>query len=158
MNAALPAGVACALAAGLLWGLVFIVPLLLPGYSAAQLSAGRYLAFGLVALPLALAGRTGLARLRRADWLEALRLALVGNLAYYALLAAAIQQAGAPLPTMIIGTLPVVIAVCANLGQREIAGAGWPCRWWCWARASRWSMPTSSRACAPRGSQRNSCW
>lgn len=121
MNAALPAGVACALAAGLLWGLVFIVPLLLPGYSAAQLSAGRYLAFGLVALPLALAGRTGLARLRRADWLEALRLALVGNLAYYALLAAAIQQAGAPLPTMIIGTLPVVIAVCANLGQREIA-------------------------------------
>jgi drug/metabolite transporter (DMT)-like permease len=121
VNPALPAGVACALAAGLLWGLVFIVPLLLPGYPAAQLSAGRYLAFGLVALPLALADRAALARLTRADWREALRLALVGNLAYYALLAAAIQQAGAPLPTMIIGTLPVVIAVCANLGRREIA-------------------------------------
>ncbi|MEI8304387.1 MAG: DMT family transporter [Burkholderiales bacterium] len=121
MNPALPGGVACALAAGLLWGLVFIVPLLLPGYPAAQLSAGRYLAFGLVALPLALADRSALARLTRADWREALRLALVGNLAYYALLAAAIQQAGAPLPTMIIGTLPVVIAVCANLGRREIA-------------------------------------
>ena len=121
MSPALPAGVACALAAGLLWGLVFIVPVLLPEYSAAQLSAGRYLAFGLVALPLALTDRAGLARLGRADWIEAMRLALVGNLAYYALLAAAIQQAGAPLPTMIIGTLPVVIAVCANLGRREIA-------------------------------------
>jgi drug/metabolite transporter (DMT)-like permease len=121
MSPALPAGVACALAAGLLWGLVFIVPVLLPEYSAAQLSAGRYLAFGLVALPLALADRVGLSRLGRADWREAMRLALVGNLVYYGLLAAAIQQAGAPLPTMIIGTLPVVIAVCANLGRREIA-------------------------------------
>jgi drug/metabolite transporter (DMT)-like permease len=121
MNPALPAGVACALAAGLLWGLVFIVPVLLPDYSAAQLSAGRYLAFGLVALPLALADRRGLSGLARSDWLEAMRLALIGNLAYYALLAAAIQQAGAPLPTMIIGTLPVVIAMCANLGRREIA-------------------------------------
>ena len=49
MRSALPGGIACALAAGLLWGLVFIVPVLLPDYSAAQLSAGRYLAFGLVA-------------------------------------------------------------------------------------------------------------
>jgi drug/metabolite transporter (DMT)-like permease len=121
MSPALSGGIACALGAGLLWGLVFIVPLLLPDYTAAQLSAGRYLAFGLVALPLALADRRGLSRLRRADWAEALRLAMVGNLAYYALLAAAIQQAGAPLPTMIIGTLPVVIALCANLGRREIA-------------------------------------
>jgi drug/metabolite transporter (DMT)-like permease len=121
MSPALSGGLACALAAGLLWGLVFIVPVLLPDYSAAQLSAGRYLAFGLVALPLALADRHGLSRLARPDWIEAMRLALVGNLAYYALLAAAIQQAGAPLPTMIIGTLPVVIALCANFGRREIA-------------------------------------
>jgi hypothetical protein len=34
---------------------------------------------------------------------------------YYLCLAAAIQRAGGPLPTMIIGTLPVVIAVSANL-------------------------------------------
>jgi len=117
MRPGLLVGLSCALAAGLLWGTVFIAPLLLPTYPPMVLSAGRYLAFGLVALPLALADRTALARLSRADWLQAGRLALIGNLAYYALLAAAIQEAGAPLPTMIIGTLPVVIAVCANLGQ-----------------------------------------
>jgi len=120
MSPGLLVGLSCALAAGLLWGTVFIAPLLLPAYPPAVLSAGRYLAFGLVALPLALADRAALARLGRADWLEAARLALIGNLAYYALLAAAIQEAGAPLPTMIIGTLPVVIAVCANLGQASL--------------------------------------
>ena len=113
-------GVGCALAAGLMWGLVFIAPVLLPGYPAAVLSVGRYLAFGLIALALALADRDGLARLNRADWVEATWLSLVGNLVYYGFLAAAIQRAGAPLPTMIIGTLPVVIAVCANLSGREL--------------------------------------
>jgi drug/metabolite transporter (DMT)-like permease len=79
------------------------------------LTVGRYLAFGLIALPLALLDRQRLAELTRADWLEALKLAAVGNLLYYLCLAAAIQRAGGPLPTMIIGTLPVVIAISSNL-------------------------------------------
>jgi len=108
------AGTLLALAAGLMWGLVFIAPLWLPDYPALLLSAGRYLAFGLLALPLAWLDRERLARLTRADWLEALKLSAVGNLLYYGFLASAIQRAGAPLPTMIIGTLPVVIAVCSN--------------------------------------------
>jgi drug/metabolite transporter (DMT)-like permease len=108
-------GTAYALAAGLMWGLVFIVPLLLPQYPAALLSVARYLAFGLIALPLAWFDRARLAQLARADWVEALKLSAIGNLLYYLCLAAAIQRAGGPLPTMIIGTLPVVIAVCSNL-------------------------------------------
>ena len=97
-----------------MWGLVFIVPLLLPQYPAVLLSVARYLAFGLIALPLAWLDRTRLAELTRADWLEALKLSAVGNLLYYLCLAAAIQRAGAPLPTMLIGTLPVVIALVSN--------------------------------------------
>ncbi len=114
-------GVFFALLAGLVWGLVFVTPLLLPDYPATLLSVGRYLAFGLIALPLAWLDRAQLSRLTRRDWYEALRLSLIGNLLYYSLLAAAIQRAGAPLPTMIIGTLPVVIALSANvfLGQGE---------------------------------------
>jgi drug/metabolite transporter (DMT)-like permease len=114
-RAALISGTSFALAAGLMWGLVFVVPLLLPQYPAALLSVGRYLAFGLIALPLAWWDRQRIAELTRADWREAARLALVGNLLYYLFLAAAIQRAGGPLPTMIIGTLPVVIAVSSNL-------------------------------------------
>ena len=114
-------GMLFALAAGLMWGLVFVAPLLQPEYPAALLSSARYLAFGLIALPLAWLDRAALRRLSRADWIEALKLSTVGNLLYYLFLASAIQRAGGPLPTMIIGTLPVVIAVSSNLraGQRE---------------------------------------
>lgn len=116
-------GVAYALAAGLMWGLVFVGPLLVPDYPAALLSVGRYLAFGLITIPLAWFDRHQLRRLRRVDWLEALKLAAVGNLLYYLFLAAAIQKAGAPLPTMLIGTLPVVISICANWQSHGSASA-----------------------------------
>ena len=108
-------GTLFALIAGLLWGLVFIGPLLLPEYPAAMLSFGRYLAFGIVALPIAWAGRRQLQALTRADWIEAAKLCLVGNLLYYLFVASAIQRAGTPLVAMIIGTLPVVIAIASNL-------------------------------------------
>ncbi len=108
-------GTLFALAAGLVWGLVFVAPLLLPAYPALLLSCARYLAFGLIALPLAWLDRTRLFELTRKDWLEAFKLSVVGNLLYYLCLAAAIQRAGGPLPTMIIGTLPVVIAIASNL-------------------------------------------
>jgi drug/metabolite transporter (DMT)-like permease len=114
-SAALLTGTLFALAAGLMWGLVFVGPLLLPDYPAALQSFGRYLAFGLIALPLAWLDRARLMSLTRADWIEALKLALVGNIIYYLFLASAIQRAGGPLPTMIIGTLPVVIALSSNL-------------------------------------------
>ena len=112
---ALVTGTLFALAAGLMWGLVFIAPTLLGEYPPALLTVGRYLAFGLIALPLAWWDRARLAELERADWIEALKLAAVGNMLYYLCLSAAIQRAGGPLPTMLIGTLPVVIAVTANL-------------------------------------------
>ena len=115
-------GMAFALVAGLVWGLVFVVPLLLPQYSAALLTCGRYLAFGLVALPLGWLDRARLRELAGADWIEALKLSAVGNFLYYLCLAAAIQRAGGPLPTMVIGTLPVVIAISSNLRDAQRDG------------------------------------
>jgi drug/metabolite transporter (DMT)-like permease len=108
-------GTLYALAAGLMWGLVFVAPTMLAEYPPMLLSMGRYLAFGLIALPLAWFSRQQLAAFTRADWFEALKLSAVGNLLYYLCLASAIQHAGGPLPTMIIGTLPVVIAITSNL-------------------------------------------
>ncbi|MGE6301112.1 DMT family transporter [Serratia liquefaciens] len=108
-------GVLFALSAGLMWGLIFVGPVLIPEYPAALQSTGRYLAFGLIALPLAWFDRHRLKKLHRHDWLEALKLTAIGNLLYYLCLASAIQRTGAPVSTMIIGTLPVVISVTANL-------------------------------------------
>lgn len=97
-----------------MWGLVFVTPLLLADYPGVVLSLGRYVAFGLIALVPAFFDRKRIAALTRADWKIAFKLALVGNLLYYGMLASAIQLADAPLPTMLIGTLPIVISVFAN--------------------------------------------
>ncbi|MDE1189967.1 MAG: DMT family transporter [Pantoea sp.] len=116
------AGILFALAAGLMWGLIFVGPLLVPDYPGTLQSAGRYVAFGLIALPLAWLDRRRLRQLARKDWVEALKLSLVGNLMYYAFLASAIQRTGAPVSTMIIGTLPVVMSVTANLCYGHLEG------------------------------------
>ncbi|MBB5204917.1 drug/metabolite transporter (DMT)-like permease [Inhella inkyongensis] len=107
-------GTGFALAAGLMWGLVFVAPLLLPEYPPALLAVGRYLAFGLICLPLARMDWADLRALKTADWWEAAKLSAIGNFLYYLALAAAIQWAGNPLVSAIIGTLPVVIAVVSN--------------------------------------------
>ena len=99
-----------------MWGVVFVAPVILHDYPPAVLSVSRYLAFGIIAVPLAIASRHTIATLERADWIEAAKLSLVGNLLYYSFVAAAIQRAGAPLPTVIVGSLPVVIAIASNLG------------------------------------------
>jgi drug/metabolite transporter (DMT)-like permease len=108
------AGALFALAAGLMWGLAFVAPAMLEEYPAPLLSFGRYLAFGVIVLPIAWLDRQQLRALTRADWTVALELSLIGNLLYYICLASAVQRAGAPLPTMIVGTIPVVIAIVSN--------------------------------------------
>jgi len=107
-------GLLCALGAGLMWGLVFVAPLMLGDYPGLMLSFGRYLGFGLIAMVPAFFDRRRIATLSKADWIVALKLSLVGNILYYAALATAIQLADAPLPAMLIGTLPVIISIFSN--------------------------------------------
>lgn len=85
-------GVLYALLAGLMWGLIFVGPLIVPEYPAMLQSMGRYLALGLIALPIAWLGRVRLRQLARRDWLTALMLTMMGNLIYYFCLASAIQH------------------------------------------------------------------
>ncbi len=118
-------GLLCALGAGLMWGLVFIAPLWLSDYPGLALSFGRYLGFGLIALIPAMLDWRNIRALSRADWLAALELSFIGNIVYYAALATAIQLADAPLPAMIIGTLPIVIAVCSNLSAGHDEAISW---------------------------------
>jgi len=112
-------GTAAGVLAGALWGLVFIAPRLTPDFTAVQISLARYLAYGLLALPLLAPAWRSLPRLGRADWMALAWLGLTGNVIYYICLAVAVNLAG-PAPTsLIIGLLPVVITL---VGTRE-AGA-----------------------------------
>jgi drug/metabolite transporter (DMT)-like permease len=112
-QSALIVGTLCALVAGALWGLVFIAPLVLPGASALDIASGRYVVYGLFsAVMLVLAGR---ATWPPTDvWRMAAKLTFVGSFVYYALTLLGIARAGAPLITLIIGVLPITMAVAGN--------------------------------------------
>ncbi len=100
-------GILAGIAAGALWGLVFVVPRMAPGLSAVDIGAGRFVSFGLVsALAMLFALRTR--RLPTVDQaLAAIGLSVLGFTGYYLLLALAIQDAGTEMPTLIIGLIPI---------------------------------------------------
>ncbi len=113
-------GVINGVGAGALWGLVFLAPQVLGDFSPLQLSAARYLAYGLVALVLLLPRwRKVAAQLGRAEWGALIWLSVLGNILYYVLLASAVQWAGGASTSLIIGLLPLVVTV---VGARD-AGA-----------------------------------
>ena len=100
-------GVLAGLGAGALWGLVFVMPRMVTGFLAVDLAAGRFAAYGaLAAVIMLLSWRSR----RWPTWRQAgavLGLSLLGFSGYYLLLVMAIQDAGTPVPTLIIGTIPL---------------------------------------------------
>ncbi|KQV79900.1 multidrug DMT transporter permease [Massilia sp. Root351] len=110
-------GIACGVAAGALWGLVFLAPELARGHTPLQLSAGRYLAYGIAACALiAPSWRRLRAALGWRDWRALVWLSMLGNILYYLLLASAVQLGGVVTTSLVIGLLPVAVTV---IGSRE---------------------------------------
>lgn len=117
MNRSMGVGIGNGVAAGALWGVVFLAPAVLMAFDAAQLSAGRYLIYGLVALVLLWPRWKRLApRLGAAEWRGLVWLSLAGNLVYFLLLATAVQWAGGAAASLIVGLIPVVVTL---VGVRE---------------------------------------
>lgn len=104
-------GVAYAGVAGAMWGLVLMVPQLLPEFSPVLLSCARFVLFGLVTLVLAIPMRKALGRLTLGDLWMIGRLALIGNLLYFICLVAAIQRLGVAPASLIVGVLPLTITL-----------------------------------------------
>ena len=114
-------GIACGAGAGALWGLVFLAPELVGEFGPLQLSAGRYLCYGLIALALiaprwhALRGR-----IARRQWVQLGWLALAGNTLYYVLLSAAVQMGGIAMTSLVIGFLPVAVTLIGSRDQGAV--------------------------------------
>ena len=135
-------GIGAGITAGAFWGLVFLAPELAPGFSPLQLSAGRYLAYGIVAaLLVARAWPRLRQRLSWADWRGLAWLSLAGNIVYYLFLAQAVQSGGVAMTSIVIGLLPITVSLA---GAREhgalplrrlapsllLGGAGLACIGW----------------------------
>lgn len=114
-------GIGFGAAAGAAWGFVFLAPELARDFSPLQLSAARYLAYGLVALALiAPRWRAVAPRLGQPEWWALLRLSLLGNILYYVLLASAVQLGGMAMTSLVIGFLPVAVTLIGSRGHGAV--------------------------------------
>ncbi|MFK0314346.1 DMT family transporter [Pseudomonas sp. NPDC090233] len=104
-------GVMYAGGAGALWGLVLMVPALLPEFNPMLLSSVRYGLVGIISLLLAVPMARQLRQLTWRDAWMLLRLAVVGNLVYFVCLVAAIQRLGVAPASLIVGVLPLTITL-----------------------------------------------
>ena len=119
-------GIAAGLAAGALWGLVFVAPRMTPGLSAVDLAAGRFASYGALSLVLMLVWRPSL-RQRLPTFQQALAafgLSLLGFTGYYLLLVLSIADMGGEVPTLIIGTIPIAVMLIG-----KPAGLQWSQLW-----------------------------
>jgi len=108
-------GIASSILAGAFWGLVFLTPALTRGFDPIQLSAGRYLAYGLIAAALLAPSMRRLARsLDRRDWLTLCWLSLAGNIFYYVCLANGVQSGGVAMTSIVIGLLPITVTLAGS--------------------------------------------
>ena len=122
-------GLLCGLIAGAFWGGVFLAPKLLHAFTPLQMTAGRYVCYGLAsAALLGPSARRVLARLTLADWRDLAGLSLLGNIVYYVGLAISVQIAGVAPASLIIGLLPVTITLVGAQKSGKGPGEGVPLR------------------------------
>ena len=117
-------GVLAGLGAGALWGLVFVMPRMLGAYSGVDLTAGRFVAYGLLAALMMVSGLSVRRWPTMPQAAAALGMSVLGFSGYYLLLVLAIQDAGTEVPTLIIGTIPLWVML---LGKP--AGLRWRSLW-----------------------------
>nr|WP_314607530.1 DMT family transporter [uncultured Janthinobacterium sp.] len=114
-------GMLAGIAAGALWGLVFLAPALIPAFQPLELSVGRYLAYGLIAAVLvAPSWRRLLRTLGWREWRGLVWLSLTGNIVYYVLLASAVQTGGVAMTSMVIGLLPLVVTLVGSRDRHAV--------------------------------------
>lgn len=112
-------GVLAGLGAGALWGMTFVAPLVAPGFGSVDFTIGRYLACGLLSC-LLVAWQVSRGTATWPTWRQAgaaLWLSVLGYTGYYLLLVWAIQDAGAALPVLVIGTIPLAIMLLGKPGH-----------------------------------------
>ena len=110
------------LAAGALWALAFIAPGLVRPLAASDLTLIRYAVFGASSFAVLAICPTKRWRPLIADhWRSLLLLALAGNTLYYLLLSEALQRSDTLLPTLVIGTLPVVMMLIGSMRSGQFS-------------------------------------
>ena len=113
-------GLIAGLATGALWGLTFVAPRAVQPYTELDLAISRYALFGLISLGLMILPRFRPVGLTLRLFGTAVFLGGVGYVAYYIFAAFAVRYAGVAIPPLVIGALPIALAIVGNWSDRQV--------------------------------------
>ena len=118
-------GLLCGLVAGAFWGGVFLAPKLLAAFTPLQMTAGRYIAYGLASAVLLIpTWKAVMRKMDGRDWRDLVLLSLLGNLIYYVGLSVSVQSSGVALASLVIGLLPVTVTLVGAHSKKGGSGEG----------------------------------
>ena len=113
-------GLLAGLATGALWGLTFVAPRAVEPFSTWDLTVARYGIFGIASLALTLHPRFRPSSLSARRIMLGLLLGGAGYVGYFVAAAYAVRWAGAAIPPLVIGNMPMMLAVIANSQTRSV--------------------------------------
>ena len=109
-----------ALAACLVWGLIFVVPQFMTGFTPIEVALGRYVMYGGISvLIFCKSTLQGKFRYPRSIWAKALSFSFVSTIGYYTCVVLALRYASPSVCVLILGISPITIALYGNWKERE---------------------------------------
>jgi drug/metabolite transporter (DMT)-like permease len=115
-------GILYALAACFIWGLIFVVPGFMTGFSPIEIAVGRYSVYGVISCAIFLKTRLhGSGKFSKNIWIRSLLYSLVTNITYYICLVFALRYSTPAICALILGLSPITIAFYGNWQQKEVS-------------------------------------
>lgn len=115
-------GVIYALSACLIWGLIFVVPLFMEGFSPIEIALGRYFFYGAISSLIFIRGRwMGSFRFPISIWKKALSFSFAATIGYYIFFVLSLRFATPAITALILGISPIAIALLGNWKEKEIS-------------------------------------
>lgn len=113
-------GILAGLATGALWGLTFVAIRYVHPFTELDLAIARYGIFGMASLLLMARPRFRPRSIRPSSAAVALLLGSVGYVGYFIAASLAVRYAGAAIPPLVVGLLPVCLAVIGNRANADV--------------------------------------
>lgn len=119
MNKKMIMGILLVLTACVFWGLIFVIPCFMEGFSCIEVALGRYFFYGIIAFcAIAIQGRSFFRGISKQMWLTAGLFALVVNIIYFTSLVLGVRYANASITALLSGLGPITVAYYSNWKEK----------------------------------------
>lgn len=111
-------GLLLSIAACMVWGIAYVVPLILADMRPIRIALFRYLIFSVFCMGYLCVKRKELT-FTKTDWRDATLLGIIGNLAFYWVLSEAVVRIGAAMTGVFTAYIPVVVSLWVLLTEKR---------------------------------------